>query len=350
MARWLAEGPGRYSGAVVDQESFRVQIPAVLSRFGLGPATLIAPVAGGSLNWNYRVTTAEGPWFLRRYRDNLPTERIAGEHELIAWAAARGVPTPGPVSSLAHHTIDEQGEARWAVFPWVPGAVQPRGTLTAPQARALGETHGRVQATLARHPSSHGAPREKRWDLEASRAHIRLLIAAANRRGEPEWVIDGLIRQAELMNEWEVMPAAYFAGLPCQLLHGDFHDQQVIWQGDRIAAVIDWEIWHTDPRAWEVLRALAYSRLLDSPLLADYLAGYREHVALTERECRLGLRLWWQLRVLGLWAWSAYLLEGNDRVKEFLPSMVADLDLAADAAWRASLEERFVGAALERPA
>ena len=346
MARWLAERPGRYSGTVADQESFRIEIPGVLSRFGLGPATSVAPVAGGSLNWNYRVTTPEGAWFLRRYRDNLPTARIAGEHELIAWAAARGVPAPVPVPSLEHDTIDEQGEARWAVFPWVSGAVQARGTLTAPHARALGEAHGRLQAVLAMHPPSRDAQPETRWDRERSRAHMRVLIEAAARRGEEAWVLDGLALQAGLLDEWQVMPAASFDDLPCQLLHGDFHDQQVLWDGECVAAVVDWEIWHMDPRAWELIRALAYSRVLDSPLLADYLAGYREHVRLTERECRLGLRLWWQLRVLGLWAWSAYLLEGNDRVKAFLPSTVADLERAASKVRRETLEERFVAAAL----
>ena len=331
---------------MADHESFHIEIPGVLRRFGLGPATSVTPVAGGSLNWNYCVTTPEGSWFLRRYRDNLPTARIAGEHELIAWAAARGVPTPVPVPSDEHRTIAEQRESRWAVFPWVSGAVQARGSLTRPQARALGEVHGRLQAVLAMHPSSQDALPEMRWDRERSAAHVRVLIDAAVRRGEEAWVVDGLRRQARLIEAWEVVPAGYFADLPCQLLHGDFHDQQVIWDGARVAAVVDWEVWHLDPRIWELIRALAFSRVLDSPLLVDYLAGYRMHVTLSERECRLGLRLWWQLRVLGLGAWSAYLLEDNERVREFLPGDVGDLEQARDSAWRASVEERFVAAAL----
>ncbi|MEP6870314.1 MAG: phosphotransferase, partial [Anaerolineaceae bacterium] len=145
----------------------------------------------------------------------------------------------------------------------------------------------------------------------------------------------------------DLRPAApeYFASLPCQLLHGDFHDQQALFAEDEVRAIVDWEIWHNDPRAWELIRSLAFSQLLDSPRLADYLGGYREHIQPAEAELQLALTLWFQSRVVGLWAWWAYIMEGNERVKEFFPSMLAELAMVTDVRWTASVRERVIRAA-----
>ena len=48
---------------------------------------------------------------------------------------------------------------------------------------------------------------------------------------------------------------------------------------------------------------------------------------------------------LGLWAWTAHFLEGNERVKDFFPAMISELDNVADEQWKSSIEERFVRAA-----
>lgn len=213
---------------------------------------------GGTLNWNFRVETGEALWFLRCYRSNLETERIAGEHELVAWAAERGVPAPVPIASAGGETIVAVGDRRWAFLPWMPGAPVQRGTLSAAQARSLGEMHGRVQAVLAGHPESAGARMMMRWDKEQSLGLLERLVAKARERDEPALVVEGIEQQRRMLEEWEVLPPEAFAALPCQVLHGDFHDQQALFIGDEVTAIVDWEIWHTDPRAWELVRSLAF--------------------------------------------------------------------------------------------
>jgi homoserine kinase type II len=309
------------------------------------PVLSVAPVSGGTVNWNFDVRTAGGRFFLRCYRQNLETERIEGEHSLIAWAAGKGIPAPVPLTTRAGKTITENGAQRWALFPWMDGACIERGTLSPAQARALGDLHGRVQAALAVHPDSAGAKLSQRWDKTQSLELLTRLVARAEERGVEGWIVDGVRRQRQLLDALEVQPPDYFSSLPCQLLHGDFHDQQVLFEGDRVTALVDWEIWHTDPRAWELVRSLAFSKVLDSPLLEDYLAGYREHIQLSEEEVRLALKLWFQSRLVGLWAWWAYLFEGNDRVKDFFPEAIRDLDRVTDNRWTEGIAGRLVRAA-----
>jgi len=330
---------------VPDHADFAAHLPDVLGRFGHWTIGDPTPVPGGSLNWNYRAETDGGLRFVRRYRDDLETERILGEHRLIAWVAEFGVPAPVPERTPEESTIAQIAHGRWSCFPWVDGSPRPRGTLTSAQARNMGSLHGYTQAVLAGHPESQGAAMTMTWDRAQSQTWLARIREKAAESGAETWILDGLRRQAEMLDELDVLPPAAFASLPVQVLHGDFHDQQVLWQGDQIAGLVDWEIWHTDPRVWELVRSLSFSLLLDSPLMEEYLAGYREFVQLSEAECRLGLSLWFQSRVVGLWAWAAHFLEGNARVKDFFPEMIAALDKVADAGWKAGIEERFVRAA-----
>lgn len=328
-----------------DHSDFAGELPAVLAAYGLTALREPAPVLGGTLNWNFRVETSAGPAFVRRYRDNLETERIAGEHQLTAWVAGRGIPAPVPFHAADGASIIELGPARWAIFPWAPGATLQRGKLSPSQARALGSLHGRLQATLAGHPASAGASMQLAWDKAESLAALELIALKARETGAAGWLQRGLQRQHTMLDALEVPPPAFYSSLPVQLLHGDFHDQQVLWEGERVTALVDWEIWHADPRIWEVVRSLAFSLMLESPLLEEYLGGYRAHVQLGEAECSLGLRLWWQSRLVGLWVWAAYFLQGNERVAAFFPATVAELDRIADDRWREAIETRFIRAA-----
>ena len=221
----------------------------------------VSPVPGGTLNWNFEVTTKSRKLFLRCYRQNLEIERIRGEHALTSWAAQRGLPAPAPLPTATGSTLVEWEGRAWAVFPWVEGLPVPRGSLNPVQAEALGDLHGRTQAILADHEASSGAAMHMRWDKAQSLALFDKVIDAARSRPTEGWLLAGLARQRDMLASLRVHPPEYFSELPCQVLHGDFHDQQVLFQGDAAVALVDWEIWHTDPRAWEVVRSLAFSRL-----------------------------------------------------------------------------------------
>ncbi|HEX6031376.1 MAG TPA: phosphotransferase [Tepidiformaceae bacterium] len=331
----------------MDHAELQAEIPVVLGAWGIGANSSVSAVPGGTLNFNFDVRADGGRYFLRCYRSNLETERIAGEHALVEWVAERDVPAATAIRTADGGTVVEVEGRRWALFPWMPGRPIPRGELPPAAARSLGEVHGRIQAVLAEHPESRAARMAMRWDRAQSLVALEHVISIAEQGREPDWLLGGLKRQRHMLEEMDVWTPDRFASLPCQLLHGDFHDQQALFVDDEVSAIVDWEIWHMDPRAWELVRSLSFSTLLASPRLEDYLAGYREHVRLTEDEVVLALRLWFQSRVVGLWAWWAYFVEGNERVKDFFPAMIAELDRVADEGWRETLTARVIHAAVK---
>jgi len=322
------------------------QIDRVLGRFRRRRTGAPAPVAGGTLNWNYRVATASGPVFARRWRREVTAEQVMAEHELLGWVAARGIPVVRPYGAAGAETVVEVEGTMWSLLPWVEGRTTVRGQITAADANALGEMHGRIHAVLAEHPASAGASTQLLWDTASSLADLILVRQVAVEGGAAQEVVAGIDLQVRLLETALVRPRSDFSELPAQLPHGDYHDQQVLFgPGGDILAVNDWEMHRVMARVWEVLRAVAFAQLYEEPGLGAYLSGYRQHVHLSEEECRLGVEAWWYGRLHSRWVYWTYFMEKNERVAEFFPETRRELAQLADERWRADLADRLVRAA-----
>jgi Ser/Thr protein kinase RdoA (MazF antagonist) len=236
--------------------------------------------------------------------------------------------------------------ANWSLFPWVRGRTLVRGKIKPTDANSLGEMHGRIHAVLSRHPASGDPPVLVPWDTGSSLADLALVRAAAEDAGALGEVVDAIDFQMMLLRESAVVPRSVLAGLPAQLTHGDFHDDQVLVnrRGD-VRAVVDWGLLRVMPRIWEVIRSLSYSRLLEGECLDSYLAGYRQHVRLSEAECRLGVEAWWYGRLHARWVYWTYFFEKNVRVAEFFAETARHLRQLSDQRWRDDLANRLVRAA-----
>lgn len=317
-----------------------------------------ARVAAGTLNRNYRVPT-EGQTdgdavFARCYRADLDTARIEREHSIIAWVAARDIPAIAPLTLEGGATSVLVDGERWALFTWIAGRNPDRGAITATEAAAMGNVHGQIQHALASHPESRGQTLadldQLGWDTEISIDTLQRLEEVARDREESKQLLDALAFQRGRLTSGDARPFADFGWLPAQLLHGDFHDQQVLLDSrDRVVGVVDWELARVAARVWELIRALSYSQLLEGELVGEYVRSYGRHVAISEAELRAGLELWWQTRLHTTWVYEAYLLEGNRRVGAFLGETDAHLHRLADSSWRQEIADRLVRGAGLRP-
>jgi Ser/Thr protein kinase RdoA (MazF antagonist) len=328
-------------------DSIGLTIDAVLGIYGLGPATSVSFVEGGTLNWNYRAVTGNGQYFVRKHRTELSEERIREEHNLLLWAYDRGIPVARPSSTTIGDSVARYQGRLWAVFPWIEGRTITRGEASPREAAALGEIHGLMHSVLAAHPSSAGARFDMQWDKHESEQTLAAIALAAERGHAEHSVQAAIALQRKLLSETEVQPPSAFDWLPAQLVHGDFHDQQVLFDGTgRVAAVVDWELFRPLPRIWELIRSLNFAGLFGNSLLEDYMSGYRHYVSLSEDECRAGLQLWWQSRVVGAWVWAAYFLQGNERVRPLFPATVQALNDISSPEWQEKQRNLFLEAAL----
>jgi Ser/Thr protein kinase RdoA (MazF antagonist) len=339
----MASDPGAPSRAEI------ADLDAVLERYGRRREGEASVVSAGTLNRNFRVATDRGPVFARRHRDGVVLDRVHREHEVIRWASERDVPAMAPLAASDGATVVEIEGGLWALFPWIEGRTLPRGEATPREVEALGEMHGRVRRALVDHPESSGAGsvaalREAlHWDTAESLAALDAIEPRVRADPERTHLEEGLAVQRRLLEGGAARPLSDFESLPRQLLHGDFHEQQVLVDADgAVVAVVDWEMVRVAPRVWELIRSLSYSLVLETELVDDYLRGFRRHVSLTAEECRAGVELWWQTRLHSTWVWEAYFLEGNERVGELLADTDAHLRRFADEGWRAAIADRLV--------
>ncbi|HMS60434.1 MAG TPA: phosphotransferase, partial [Tepidiformaceae bacterium] len=250
-------------------------IDAVLAAYGLARTGMPVRTEGGTLNANYRTPTAGGAVFVRLHREGFTAGRVRAEHDILDFVRARGIPVPRPLSTTSGHTTVDTTAGTWSVYPWLEGEHPVRGELGTRRAAALGEMHGRIHGVLATHPASPGASFTMAWDRDHSLETLARIDAAAAARGADPWIREGIALQASLLRAEPLRYPRDFAGLPCQLAHGDYHDQQVLFDpAGSVAAVTDWELCGPFARIWDVVRSLAFSLLFSTPGLEEYMAGY----------------------------------------------------------------------------
>jgi len=240
------------------------ELAAFVASGAFGKTHEFLPIAGGSVNSNFRLETSSGSLFLRIYEEQ--DERgAAAEATMVSALAARGVPTPAPCARgvLAGKPA--------AVFPWVEGTMSCQRAVTPERARAVG-------AALA---GVHLAGRDlaapaHRFGAEALRARLATIDPA----------VYPVARLARALGD---LDAARDPSLPAGLVHGDLFRDNVLFRGDAVTALLDFESAYVGPLAYDLavtVLAWCYGDALDRALMHALVAGYESVRSLEAAEKR----------------------------------------------------------------
>jgi homoserine kinase type II len=297
---------GSVPGAAVAQEQAPQQreqfgadeIAVVLSHYDLGEIESAVEFPRGSRKAPKLLVSSERGKFLlkRRARGRDEPEKVAFTHALQLYLAEQKFPMAHLIGTRKHNNsmLQVQG-AVYELFEFVAGQAYPH-TLEA--------THdsGRTLATYHKLLTDF----RTEWRPGAGSYHA----APAVQRG-----FDTLLPKATTPEEGEVLTflaesylhASQMAdghGLsawPKQIVHADWHPGNILFQGDRVMAVIDYDSARFLPRIVDVANgALQFSILggnpeedlakwpadLDESRFRRFLRGYDEVSLLTEAEVR----------------------------------------------------------------
>lgn len=310
----------------------------LLRRHGLGPPLTLRPAPGGMLNQNLFATTARGQFFLKgyRYAELAPVQR---EHDLIDFARGRDVPAVAPLRGPGGATALRVGGRIWAVYPLLVDRQESAETLSAMHASSMGRMLGRIHAALATLPLRQAARYPVRglaWDSKRASEEMAEYEKAIARRPH----LDEFDRHALASFSYRrtligggLPPPAAFAGLPSQLVHGDFHEGNVFFDArGEVSGVIDWELAYTGPRALEIVRAMDFALRVSQEELAGwervraFLQGYATEAPLTLAECEAMPDLYWANRVHSLWVYEEHYRKGSARTDRLAITDVASLE------------------------
>ena len=203
---------------------------------------------------------------LRRYGPFRSDAAIDYEHEVLGQLRERGWPVAAPIPSDAGRMVVVDDGRRYSLFPRLAGR---RGVPERPrQPRELGRLLGRLHRDLAAllvvgPPDTF--PRV--LEMPADPAWQRL-----DALDDP--VLKGLIRR----KLGEVRTAAGSAAcrqLDEQLVHGDWHDGNILYQGRTVSGILDLDFAHPDLPLVDVAIAALIPEVKDSAQIAVGYFGSR---------------------------------------------------------------------------
>jgi len=204
----------------------------ILTTFGFAPGAYQghAPIAAGTVNTNVRVETDAGPRFLR-INEGKTEEDVVREATIVAYVAARGVPTPPPVVTGAGGPFALWRGQFVSLFPWSPGRTLSRGEMTPEHARQAGA----ALAKLHRAGASFTDHRPGRYEPDEIDRRLAQVAAVTGADG------DLVSAVATLQPELAALKDERRADVPLGLIHGDLFIDNVLYDGPVLTSLLDFE-------------------------------------------------------------------------------------------------------------
>jgi homoserine kinase type II len=204
--------------------------------FGLGALKSSRTIAAGTINSNFELVTDTGHFFLRVNEGKAEVD-VAWESRLVAALAEAGVATPPPLTARdgrPYAPLAGDGITKWvSVFPWREGKHLAADAITPTLASTFGGALAELHVAAAQLPTS--------WRRGSIYDHDHLVA----RFQRFERVHDPELSHAQRILGEELAVAAGVAAIRKRathaIIHGDLFRDNVLWQGDQITAILDFE-------------------------------------------------------------------------------------------------------------
>jgi homoserine kinase type II len=208
----------------------QAELVAVSDAFGLGAVRSFKPIAAGTINSNFELVTDGGQYFVRVNEGKAETD-VAWEARLVTALAAAGVITPSPLVATDGRPFTPLVGKWVSVFPWRDGhhvmSITPH----------IATTFGAALAKL--HLAGLDLPTT--WRRGSIYDHDHLV----GRFERIATVEDPQLAHAIGILRDELAIAAAAAPIRQRatqgIIHGDLFRDNVLWQGDQISAILDFE-------------------------------------------------------------------------------------------------------------
>lgn len=250
---------------------FSDMLPDVSTFFEVGPVKSFRE-AGGYANVNLILETGEGPHLARILREHGPKD-LETEALFLQRVALTGFPCPTYLTGRGGSHVFQWGDQHIALMPHLEGRISDKLSIT--QIGALGATLARLHLIDA-----NSLPIRKTW-WHSSFFSESLLHA--KRRFGPHAV-------SQMEDQTVALEKLYETRLPTSIVHGDPWPGNVLFNGERLVAMTDWE----ETTIGFSIFDLAYSAVhgclsegeLDPRLFDTLIASYQSVRELSPQECQ----------------------------------------------------------------
>jgi homoserine kinase type II len=218
----------------------------------------------GSVNSNLRLWLAGGRRAFLRIYEEQGLEGARSEIDLLRWQIARGTLTPDPLPLLAGGWVTTHRGKPVAAFPWVEGVSRRQSEVREADVFLLGEALAQVHLA--------GAPGLRPGRFRVADLRDRCQVIA----GASDPALAALAPRFEaLLGEVE---ATRVGEATVGLCHGDLFRDNVLWQDERLVALLDFESAAEGSLAFDLavtMLAWCYLDDFDPALVRALVAGYQ---------------------------------------------------------------------------
>ncbi len=277
-------------------------IQLLMDKYNSGKITNISPTVGGYTNINYKVSADKRDYLLKIHLYN-KLENIASEIKILQYLKDKDIPAAYPIADRENEFINMLGNNYVVIYEFIDGHHPEVNIETTKQiAKAA------AALNLLEVPTSFS---QQNWvDINYCKAVIQKFPDAAYPKPD---IFEYFIEQTDYLEE----PLS--VELPKGLVHGDLFPDNTMFKGDKLLAVLDFEIICVENLLHELgtaIHGFCYiNNKLSEELLYVFLNEYQKYYKLNETEKKM-LPAYIQWGAHCMIAWHIIgVMEDNDTIK-----------------------------------
>jgi homoserine kinase type II len=269
-------------------------VERALASYDLGTVRSARPASHGVVNETAFAETSAGRYVVRRNQRKLGRASLELRHRLLAWLRSHGFPAPRLIPARGGETAVEVDGRIFEVFTFIDGDEfnpdRPAHLIGA--GTMLARFHSAIEG-FPDPPPSQG-PRYSTSSLGG----LIERVMQRDMMGDLTEPLNWYDRRAADLRK--ALPDRAYMELPHVLIHGDVHRDNLIFRGDTVAALIDFDQVTVDARLVDLADAMVdfavgpappdwypwgvYAGPLDRERARNLLEGYCQVLPLTATE------------------------------------------------------------------
>jgi len=294
-----------------------------VGNWGMGALLEARQPDTGTVNRTVELMTDQGRFVLRGYR-HLKSEPITREHRVIAHVRSQGMPAVAPIPLPGGDALLELDGRYYSLFPWAAGRQVRREDIGPDEAAAMGACLARLHVALSTFPVDQ-VPIPRRAASFSRDATLGSIDELEAKIGDAvltdplaSTVLERLAGQRAYVARLADGGLGTGAALPAQVVHGDFQDTNLFFEGGAITGIIDWDQTHLAARASEIIRTFDLVFGFEQERCLQFSRAYRAEQPLALEELDAAAAAYDIKAAHGLWVYEELYVHGNRRVARFL--------------------------------
>jgi homoserine kinase type II len=231
------------------------ELREVVDCYDLGELRSAQRVERGYVNQNWVIQTTRGRYFLKHRHPELRNrEVITAQHTLMDHLRKSGFPAPAILHATTGETLLVLDDEFYEIQGYIEGSPYEEARWAHFQAAAitLGHYHDCVQGFTPSTLCHMG----DLYDPPILNTHLTSLKALWTRGWDK--ALAEIARQLESHEEDLKSRFALHEQLPHVVIHGDYHAANLLFHGDRVVGVVDYDKARWQPRIVELAEVLIY--------------------------------------------------------------------------------------------